>query len=146
MSDFPPGLPRSRFHNLGLTTHRSIVLGRRCYYFRSTVEPVADVQGLALRTEYFHLDWTLRFTRPTVMIDGRAVECSWGESFFQLEPGPHRVQIFYRYLGMQAGRVSAGIDVADNQVISASYRAPNSVLIAFLPGKLCVHPPRSQQA
>jgi hypothetical protein len=107
---------------------------------------VADGQGLALRTEYFHLDWTLRFTHPTVIIDGHADECSWGDSFFQLEPGPHRVQIFYRYLGMQAGRVSATINVTDNRVINASYRAPNSILIAFLPGKLCVHLPRSQQA
>jgi hypothetical protein len=101
---------------------------------------VAEGQGLALRTEHFHLDWTLRFTHPTVVIDGHADECDWGEHFFPLEPGRHHVEIFYRYLGRQAGRVSAGIEIAPDNIVSAAYRAPNSVLIAFLPGKFCLNP------
>ena len=100
---------------------------------------------LALMTGFFHLDWTLRFTRPTVVIDGHANVCPWGEHFFPLEPGPHQIEVFYRYLGGRAGRVSVGIDVAPNEVVRASYRAPNSVLIAFLPGKLTVEPTRHPQ-
>jgi hypothetical protein len=96
-------------------------------------------------TGFFHLDWTLRFTRPTVVIDGHANVCPWGEHFFPLEPGPHQIEVFYRYLGGRAGRVSVGIDVAPNEVVRASYRAPNSVLIAFLPGKLTVEPTRHPQ-
>jgi hypothetical protein len=87
---------------------------------------------------FVQLDWTLRFTRPTVVIDGHPDECPWGEHFFPLQPGPHKIEIFYRYLGLRAGKVCVGIDVLPNQVIQASYRTPNSVVIAFLPGKLTV--------
>ena len=97
-----------------------------------------DGQGLALRTGYFHLDWTLRFTHPTVVIDGNPNECDWGEQFFPLESGPHEIETFYRYLGGQAGKACTRIDVAPNGIVRASYRAPNSVVIAFLPGKMTV--------
>jgi len=32
--------------------------------------PPAPGQGIVLRTGFFVLDWTLRFTRTTVIIDG----------------------------------------------------------------------------
>ena len=102
-------------------------------------------QGLALRIEYFHLDWTLRFTRPTVIIDDHPEECPWGEHFFPLEPGPHQIEIFYRYLGRRAGRVSLEVDVMPHQVIRALYRTPNSILIGFLPGKLYVERPHNSR-
>jgi hypothetical protein len=97
-------------------------------------------QGLALRTEYFDLDWPLRFTHPTVIIDDHPEECRWGEDFFPIDPGPHQIEIFYRYLGKRAGRASLMVDVRPNQVIKASYRTPNSVLIGFMPGKVSVEP------
>ena len=99
-------------------------------------------QGIALRTGFFRLDWTLRFTRTTVVIDGHLHELPWGEHFFPLEPGSHQVEASYRYLGLsRAGKASVLIDVAPNQVVQASYRAPRSVLIAFSPGKLTVESP-----
>jgi hypothetical protein len=99
-------------------------------------------QGIAFRTGFFFLDWTLRFTRTTVVIDGHLHELPWGEHFFPLEPGSHQVEVSYRYLRLsRAGKASALIDVAPNQVVQASYRAPRSVLIAFLPGKLTVELP-----
>lgn len=54
-------------------------------------------QGLLLRTEFFRLDWTLRFTRTTVTIDGHPYELPWGENFFPLEPGCHQLEVSYRY-------------------------------------------------
>jgi hypothetical protein len=105
-----------------------------------SLEPMDESQGLALRTEYLLLDWTLRFTHPTVIIDDHLKECPWGEDFFPLEPGPHQIEIFYRYLGRRAGRASLVVDVRPNQVITAFYRTPNSILIGFLPGKLSVEP------
>ena len=93
-------------------------------------------------TGYFRLDWTLRFTHPTVVIDGHPSESEWGEHFFPLESGFHQIEIFYSYLGGRAGKVLAGIDVAPNHVVRASYQAPNSIVIAFLPGKLTVEPSR----
>jgi hypothetical protein len=101
---------------------------------------VAD-QGLTLWTGFRRLDWTLRFTGPTVVIDGHVYERPWGQHFFPLGTGPHQIEIFYNYLGRRAGRASASIDVGPNQVVRASYRAPNSVVVAFLPGKLTVEPP-----
>jgi hypothetical protein len=99
--------------------------------------------GLSLKSGFYHLDWTLRFTHPTVIIDGHSEEGVWGECFFSLDPGPHEIEIFYRYLGGRGGRVCAEIEVAPNRVVSATYRAPNSVLTAFRPGKLKVEQPAS---
>jgi hypothetical protein len=98
-------------------------------------------QGLVLRTRFFVLDWTLRFTRTTVMLDGHRHDVSWGEHFFPLEPGRHHLQVSYSYLRLfRAGKASVLFDVAPNQLIEASYRAPRSVLVAFLPGKLIIEP------
>jgi len=87
------------------------------------------------------LDWTLNFTRTTVIIDGHLHELPWGQHFFPLEPGRHQLQVSYRYLHLsRAGKASIQVDVAENQVIQVSYRAPRSVLVAFLPGKLTTEP------
>jgi hypothetical protein len=75
------------------------------------------------------LDWTLNFTRTTVILDGHLHELPWGQHFFPLEPGRHQLQVSYRYLHLsQAGKASVLVDVAENQVIRVSYRAPRSVL------------------
>lgn len=104
-------------------------------------DPPHPVPGIALRTGFFRLDWTLRFTRPTVIIDGHRHRLPWGEHFFPVEPGRHQLQVSYRYLRWSAvGRASIDVDVAPDQVVKVSYRAPKSVLVASLPGKLTVQP------
>jgi hypothetical protein len=106
-------------------------------------QPAAGRQGIHLRTAFFVLDWTLNFTRTTVIIDGQVHDVPWGEHFFQLEPGQHDVQVSYRYLGAaHAGKASAVIGVEEGQVVPVSYRAPRSVLVAFRPGKLAAQPVR----
>lgn len=111
----------------------------------TTGSPAGPGQGIALRTGRFFLDWTLRFTHTTVVIDGQPHELPWGEHFFPLETGPHQVEVSYRYLRLsRAGKASVVIDVAPNQVVRASYRAPTSVLIASSPGKLTVELPAAQ--
>ena len=96
-------------------------------------------QGIVLRTGFFRLDWTLRFTRTTVTVDGHRQELPWGERFFPLEPGRHQLQVSYHYLRLSAaGKASLDVDLAPHQVVQVSYRAPKSVLVAFLPGKLTV--------
>jgi hypothetical protein len=98
-------------------------------------------QGIVLRTGFFVLDWTLRFTLTTVTIDGNSYELPWGEHYFPPEPGGHQLQVSYPYLRLsRAGKASILVEVARNQVVKASYRAPRSVLVAFLPGKLTVEP------
>jgi hypothetical protein len=87
------------------------------------------------------LDWTLRFTRTTVTIDGQQHELPWGEQFFSLERGHHQLQVSYRYLHLPAaGNASISVDIAPHQIVQISYRAPRSVLLAFLPGKLTIAP------
>lgn len=97
--------------------------------------------GIALRTGFFRLGWTLRFTRTTVAIDGHSHQLPWGEHFFPVEAGRHQLQVPYQYLRLTAaGRASIDVDVAPGQVLQVSYQAPRSVLMAFLPGKLSIEP------
>jgi hypothetical protein len=104
---------------------------------RTPSRPATDGQGIALRTSFFVLDWTVNFTRTTVIVDGHRLELPWGEHFFPLEPGRHELQVSYRYLLLsQAGKASISVNVAENRITHVSYRAPGSVLIAFRPGKL----------
>jgi hypothetical protein len=92
---------------------------------------------MLLRTSFFALDWTLRFTRTTVIVDGQPRELPWGQHFLPLEPGRYEVRVSYRYLHLaRAGQASVLVEVAEDQVIPVSYRAPRSVLAAFLPGRL----------
>jgi hypothetical protein len=99
-------------------------------------------QGLVLRTRFFRLDWTLRFTRTTVTIDGRQYEVPWGAHYFRMDPGCHQLEVSYPYLRLsRAGKATVPIDVVPRQVIQVSYHAPRSVLVAFRPGKLTVEPP-----
>jgi hypothetical protein len=108
----------------------------------STPQPAEFGQGISLRTRFFRLDWTLRFTHTTVTIDGHSYERPWGEHYFPLAPGRHQLQVSYPYLRRsQAGKVSIPVDVAPNQVVQAAYRAPKSVLVSSRPGKLTVEPP-----
>jgi len=107
----------------------------------SPPRPTESAQGISLRTRFFRLDWTLRFTRTTVTIDDHLYERPWGEHYFHLAPGRHLLQVSYAYLCLsRAGKVSIPVDVAPNQVVKASYQAPRSVLVAYLPGKLTVEP------
>ena len=96
-------------------------------------------QGLLLHSEFFVLDWTLRFTRTTVLLDDRSYRLPWGEQFFPLEPGSHQLQVSYPYLRLpRAGKAFAHFDVTSNHTVRATYRAPRSVVVAFLPGKLTI--------
>lgn len=96
-------------------------------------------QGIALRTMFFPLDWTLRFARTNVTLDGELRELPWGEQYFPLVPGSHQLQVSYRYLWMPAaGNASISVDVPENEVVRVSYRSPISVLLASRPGKLAV--------
>ena len=65
-----------------------------------------------------------------------------GEQFFPLERGYHDLQVSYPYLRLsQAGKASAQFDIGPNHLVRATYQAPISLLVAFLPGKLTIEPP-----
>jgi hypothetical protein len=107
---------------------------------QSLSQTVGPGQGIALRTGFFALDWTLRFTRTTVTVDGHRHQLPWGEHFFPLEPGRHQLQVSYRYLRLSAaGNASLDVDVTPHRVVEVSYLAPIAVLVrGDLPGKLTV--------
>jgi hypothetical protein len=109
--------------------------------FGSEEQAAAGSQGLALRTGFFVLDWTVKFSRLTVTIDGQPREVAWGQHFFPLEPGRHQLAVSYKHPPFrQAGKASIHVDVVADEVVDVSYVAPRSVLAAFLPGKLSVEP------
>lgn len=67
----------------------------------------------------------------------------WGQPFFHREPGRHEVQVSYRYLrASHPGKAAITVDVAEDQVVPVSCRAPRSVLVAFRPGTLAAQPVR----
>jgi hypothetical protein len=104
---------------------------------RAASGPAEPGQGIVLRTGFFVLDWTLNFTRPTAIVDGRSYRLPWGEQFIPLAAGRHALEISYPWLGLfQAGKASVLVDIVPNQIVTASYRAPSSVLVAFRPGRL----------
>jgi hypothetical protein len=99
-------------------------------------------QGILLRTGFFRLDWTLRFTQTTVVIDERSYHLPWGEQFFPLEEGSHLLHVWYRYLHLdQAGKASIRVEVPRGQAVKVSYQPPTSVLLARKPGALRVESP-----
>jgi hypothetical protein len=96
-------------------------------------------QGIVLRTGFFVLDWTLKFTSTTVTLDGHPFRLPWGEHFIPLETGCHQLQVSFPHFPLsRAGKASVEFDVGARQVVRASYRAPRSVLVAFMPGQLTV--------
>jgi hypothetical protein len=108
---------------------------------RTPAKPATDGPGIALRSSFFVLDWTVNFTRTTVIVDGHPQELPWGEHFLPLEAGRHELQVSFSYLGRpQAGKASISVDVAEDRITHVSYRAPRSVLVAFRPGRLTAEP------
>jgi hypothetical protein len=73
------------------------------------------------------------------MIDDNTYELPWGAHYIPLETGSHHLGVSYPYLNLsRAGKASTAFDVSEDQVVQASYPSPNSVLLAFRPGKLAV--------
>ena len=83
-------------------------------------QPAGPGQGIVLRTGFFVLDLTLRFTLTTVTLDGHPYQLPWGEQFFPLETGRHQLQVSYRsFRRPRAGKASVLFDVAPEQVVQA---------------------------
>jgi hypothetical protein len=57
--------------------------------FGSEQQLTAGREGLNLRTRFFVLDWTVKFSRLTATLDGQPREVAWGRHFFPLQPGRH---------------------------------------------------------
>jgi hypothetical protein len=89
--------------------------------------------GLEVTTRFFPLAFLLYFFKPTIVIDGTPTRVKWGTVFFDLQPGRHHVEIFFRYIFMDAGKASVDLDLAAGQTLRITYRAP---WLLFLPGRI----------
>jgi len=95
--------------------------------------PGGQQTGLEVTTGFFFLAFLLYFFRPTIVIDGTPNKVKWGTVYFELPPGRHHVEIFFRYMIMNAGKNSVDIDLTPGQVRRIRYRAP---WLVFLKGKI----------
>jgi hypothetical protein len=95
--------------------------------------PAGARTGLEITTKFFFLAFLLYFFSPTIVIDGTPYKVKWGTAFFDLQPGRHHVEIFFRYLFMNAGKGAVDVDLAPGQVRRFTYRAP---WLVFLAGKI----------
>ncbi|MEV7777549.1 hypothetical protein [Kitasatospora sp. NPDC088351] len=48
------------------------------------------------------------FTRPVVAIDGVEAPAVWGRTRLPVEPGPHRLAVYFRYRGQRTARLGLG--------------------------------------
>lgn len=78
--------------------------------------------GIEVRLSFFPLAWFLFFCTPQVEINGAAQRRSWGTHFFPLNPGNHRVRVYFRYLFMaECGANSIDIQVSGGNVTRVKY-------------------------
>ncbi|MHB1535160.1 MAG: hypothetical protein ACYC1D_11260 [Acidimicrobiales bacterium] len=96
--------------------------------------PAAAQTGILVKTRFFVLAWILHFCTPKLHLDGgEAVERPWGETFMAVEPGPHRLRCYIRYLYLkEMGDSSLDVTVAPGQVVKVEWKAP---WLIFLKGK-----------
>ncbi|GHE12087.1 hypothetical protein GCM10010339_74190 [Streptomyces alanosinicus] len=50
------------------------------------------------------------FTRPVVDIDGVEWPARWGTTEVLIEPGAHKIAVFFRYKGQRAARLGVGTE------------------------------------
>jgi hypothetical protein len=99
--------------------------------------PAATAQagrtGLEITAKFFPLAFLLYFFKPTIVIDGTPNKVPWGTHVFDVQPGRHHVEIYFRYFFMDAGKGSTDVDIASGELRRLRYRAP---WLVFLRGKI----------
>ncbi len=89
--------------------------------------------GIALTAKHNPLAWLLYFTKLTVNVDGEPQIHKWGSTFVPAQPGSHRLEVSFGYLGRPRGNASTTVIVPDGGVVALTYRMPSWM---FSPGKL----------
>ena len=49
---------------------------------------------------------------------------AWGEHFFPCEPGPHEVNVSFRYVTEHLGSASITVEVHPGQTVRLNYQSP----------------------
>lgn len=78
--------------------------------------------GIEVEAGFFPLMWILYFCSPTIEIDGYEFRKTWGKHFFQVEPGWHKVTVFFPYLFLpRAGANSIDVYVHPGYITRVKY-------------------------
>jgi hypothetical protein len=78
--------------------------------------------GIEVSAGFFPLAWILLFCTPRVAIDGRVRKRAWGTYFFPVEPGRHRVEVWFAYLWMsECGKNSTRVEVEPGETTRVSF-------------------------
>ncbi len=97
-------------------------------------EFIEDVTGVEVNVSFHPFTFLLAFSKPIIEIDDKPIEKDWGKFFFPLEPGKHRITIYYPYLFFKKlGTRSEDVFVFPNQVVRVDYR---NRLFFYGPGKM----------
>lgn len=81
--------------------------------------------GVEVKVSFFWMAFFLFFCKPRIEIDGNVNEKPWGTHFFPLNPGPHTIKIYFKYIMMpQCGANSIDIVINKNQISHVQYFMP----------------------
>jgi hypothetical protein len=96
---------------------------------------MVEGSGIEVTAKHNPLAWLLYFTKLTVTVDGQPERLSWGTHVMQAEPGLHRLEISFGYLGRQRGAAAADVTVPESGAVKVQYKMPSWM---FAAGRLTV--------
>lgn len=94
---------------------------------------------IRLTTKFFFLAFLLYLFPARAEVDeGVPIKVGWGTRDLQVEPGTHRLEVYFPYLYLRkAGRNQVEVTLQEGQTVNVSYKAP---WLVFLKGKMRVGP------
>lgn len=86
---------------------------------------MVDGSGIELTATHNPLAWLLYFTKLTVTVDGSQQRLPWGTNTILTEPGTHRIDVSFGYLGRQRGAASIEVPVPAGGKAKIRYKMPS---------------------
>ena len=93
--------------------------------------------GIEVRAKVFPLAFLLYLFKPTVEIDGQAIQAKWGSQFFPVIAGNHTLTFYFNYIFGKCNRATTQITLSPGQVLVVTYKTR---WLVFLPGIVEVQP------
>jgi hypothetical protein len=84
--------------------------------------------GVQVTTRTPPIAFLMLLFKTKVTIDGTTHVVPWGTNYYALEPGPHTIEIGFRYFfGSNMGRSTAEFDIAAGHVAVVTYHPPTQI-------------------
>lgn len=97
--------------------------------------------GIVVKTSFLPLAFLMYLCTPRIEVNGHVHIAAWGEYFFPLPPGVHRITCYFPYLfASRCGDATVDVQVAPNTVTRVEWSP--SPWIIYLPGAFTVYRPR----